>query len=70
MCDFVKDNDLRITTKMTKEMMNVVNNQPSLPLLKMATKFDQQYLMLNEYMCSTECPCWSPPAKNVLTLTG
>ena len=28
--------------------------------LGMSRKFDSQYLVMNEYMCSSECPCWAP----------
>ena len=35
-------------------------NKDAIPFLEMSKKFDKQYLIMNEWMCSDQCPCWSP----------
>ena len=30
------------------------------PFVKLAAKFDYQYMISDEFMCSETCPCWSP----------
>lgn len=42
-----------------------MNSNIHLAMAKMANKFDSQTLIMNEYMCSSVCPCANPTHTNI-----
>lgn len=61
MCKILEDDPHSVVDIVTKQEQDTLRDDLRFPFVKMAAKYDYQYMIADEFMCSDTCPCWSPP---------